>query len=164
MDEKSILDLLHSEGRGIQDIKENVNTLKDFLDLVKKTDSLASMDRRSYEESRSLYEAVSEGRDINVMAEQLEGFFGPPSKPSGESISLKVRFDPSVKYLGGIRKEQCLFLKKLKVGEFYGALWPWQKGPETLTVHLGYSCNGMSDEDYAMLEKLVDQALAEEKG
>jgi hypothetical protein len=161
VDEKSILGLLDGESRKVQDLKENVSMLKDFLELVKKIDSLPAMDRRSHEESRSLYEAVSNGRDVNTMDKQLEGFFGTPCKPLGESMPLRLRFSPSVKYLGGARKDQSLSIKKLKSGEFYAALWPWQNSPETMTVHLGYCCNKMSDEDYSKLEKLVEEVLAE---
>lgn len=164
MDEKSILQVLDSESQEVQDIRENLDIMKDFLDLVKKIDSLPEMNRRSCEESRSLYEAVSQGRDINTMGKQLEGFFGPPCNPAGKSIPLTLRFSPAVKYLGGARKEQSLFIRKLKLGEFYGALWPWETSPESMTVHLGFCYTKMSDEDYTKLVALVEKVLAEQRG
>ncbi len=164
MDEKSILEILDSEAKEVQDIKKNLDITKKFLDLVKEINSLPEMDRRSHKECRSLYEAVSNGRDSDTMGKQLEGFFGPPSKRAEEPVPLKLRVNSSVRYLGGIRKDQALFIRKLKLGEFYAALWPWQSTPETMTVHLGYCCNKMSDEDYAKLEKLIDQALGEQEG
>jgi hypothetical protein len=164
MDENSILECLDSKSQEVEDIRKNVDITKDFLDFVKKIDSLPEVNKRSSEESRSLYEAVSESRVINTVGKQLEEFFGPPCKRAGKSIPLMLRLNPSVKYLGGIRKEQSFFRRGLKLGEFYGALWPWQTNPETITVHLGFCCDKMSDEDYNKLAKLVETALAEQRG
>jgi hypothetical protein len=164
VDDRLILELLDGESRDVQDLRKNLDLTRHFLDLVTKIDSLPETNRRSFEESRSLYEAVSNGMDIDAMGKHLEGFFGPPLKPVGESIPLTLRFNSSAKYLGGIREDQTFFVKKLRFGEFYGALWPWQSSPGVMTVHLGFCCNKMADEDYSKLEKVLETALAEQTG
>ena len=159
MDDKLILEKLNSGSQEIEEIKKSLTITKGFLDLIKKLDSLPDMSKRSSEESRSLYEAVSKNRDISTMEKQLEGFFGAPRKLAGQSVSFMLRFNPSVRYLGGVQGQQSLFIKKLELGEFYGALWPWQKNPENMTVHIGFCCAKMSDEDYEKLGTLVQEEL-----
>jgi len=159
MDDKLILEKLNSKSREMEDIRSNLTVTKGFLDLIKRLDSLPDMSKRSSEESRSLYEAVSKNRDIATMEKQLEGFFGAPRKPAGQSVSFVLRFNPSVRYLGGVQGQQSLCIKKLKSGEFYGALWPWQRNPESMTVHIGFCCANMSDEDYEKLGNLIHEEL-----
>ena len=90
-------------------------------------------------------------------------FYGPPRKAPGKSTPLSLRFNPSIKYLRGIREEQYLFLKEAKEGFFYAALWPWQKTAGNITVHLGYISSKMSKNDYVDLEKLVKTNVLNEK-
>ena len=113
------------------------------------------MKRVPYDITRSLYQAVSKGRDMNTLGKKLEGFFGPPVKSAGQPTSLKMRFNPAIKYLRGVRDEQALYTKKTKNGFFYGALWPWYKKTENVTVHLGYCSNKMSGKDFTNFQKLV---------
>jgi hypothetical protein len=68
-----------------------------------------------------------------------------------------------VKYLGGIRKDQALFLKKLKTGAFYGALWPWKRDTDKIEVLLGFCSSSMSDSDYSQLTTLVQKFLSQKK-
>ena len=95
--------------------------------------------------------------------EILSSFFGKPAKAPGKGLPVSLRFDPTVKYLGGIRKDQALFLKKLKTGSFYGALWPWRQDPRKIEVLLGFFSSSMSDEDYNKLATLVQKFLSKKK-
>ena len=70
---------------------------------------------------------------------------------------------PSIKYLGGIREEQTLFIRKTKSGVYYGALWPWQKKPENVTVHLGFISNNLTDKDFKRLEKATKSKVLNER-
>ncbi len=144
-------------------LKTSLHITKSFLNIVKKIDSLPDMQRTSYSETRSLYQTISKGKDLNALAKELEEFFGKPVKPAGKSIPLMLRFNPSIKYLGGVRKDQLLFIKKVKAGFYYGALWPWKREPDKITVHLGFCSHKMSDKDFKQLKELVKAKVLHEK-
>jgi len=152
-----------SESQNLIRLKNDLNTTREFLELVSFLDKVPQMEKTPYNATRSLYQAVSKGRDIGTLEKKLETFFGPPRKESGKSMPMSLRFNPSTKYLRGIRDEQSLFLRKTKEGFFYGALWPWSKNPKTITVHLGHISNKMSKKDFNDLEKLVKTKVLNEK-
>jgi len=152
-----------NESQELISLKNDLNSTRKFLELVSFLDKVPQMEKTSYDATRSLYQAVSKGRNIRSLEKKLETFFGPPQKASGKSLPVSLRFNPSTKYLRGIRKEQSLFLKKTRNGFFYGALWPWSKNLENITVHLGYISNKMSKKDYNDLEKLVKTKVLNEK-
>jgi hypothetical protein len=155
MVKKSTIQGSKKQSKEVIDLKISLNITRDFLCLVQLLDTLPNMKRAPYDLTRSLYQAVSKGKDIHTLGKELEGFFGPPIKPAGQPLPLKMRFNPSVKYLRGVRDEQALYTRKTKKGFYYGALWPWYKKDENITVHLGYCSNKMSGKDYANFEKLV---------
>ena len=93
----------------------------------------------------------------------LSEFFGAPAKAPGKNLPVSLRFDPTLKYLGGIRKDQALFLKKLKTGTFYGALWPWQRDSDKIEIHLGFHSASMSNPDKDQLGNLVKKFLSQKK-
>jgi len=144
-------------------LKTSLHTTKGFLEIVKKIDSLPDMERTAYGQTRSLCQTTSKGKDLNALAKELEEFFGKPVKPVGKSMPLKLRFNPSIKYLDGIRKDQLLFIKKVKAGFYYGALWPWKREPGKITVHLGFCSHKMSDKDFKQLKELVKSKVLHEK-
>jgi hypothetical protein len=154
-------------GRGaskqLTDLMVSLNLTRDFLTLVELLDTLSNMQRTPYEITRSLYQAVSKGRDIESLGREMEGFFGPPKKPAGKPVPVTLRFNPSIKYLNGLREEQALYLRKTQNGFFYGALWPWHKKAGHITVHLGYCANKMSDKDFEDLEKMAKNRVLNEK-
>lgn len=152
-----------NESKEVIDLKTSLHTTKGFLDIVKKIDSLPDMQRTAYGQTRSLYQTISKGKDLNALAKELEEFFGKPVKPAGKSMPLTLRFNPSIKYLDGIRKDQFLFIKKVKTGFYYGALWPWKKEPDKVTVHLGFCSHKMSDKDFKQLKELVKAKVLHEK-
>jgi len=160
---KSLKNLLKKENQEIISLKRDLNSTKFFLELVKHFDKLPQMEKTPYDATRSLYQAVSKGRDISTLEKKLETFYGPPRKASGKSMPLSLRFNTSTKYLRGIRDEQSLFLKETKEGFFYAALWPWQKTRGNITVHLGYISRKMSKKDYIDLEKLIKRNVLNEK-
>ena len=150
-----MIDISDSDAKEIKALKINLKITKEFLDFIEKIDSLPDMERAPYTKTRSLYQAVSKGRGIKTMEKQLEEFFGVPIKPAGKPIPLLLRFNPSIKYLRGIRKQQTLFIKKVKSGFYYGALMPWNLVEGNITVHLGFCSHKMSKKDYKKIEELV---------
>jgi hypothetical protein len=158
-----IEEFLTGDTKELRDIATNEAALVGFLTLAKGIDDLPDMSVRFYEESRSLYQVTSSGRSINDLMEMMADFFGPAAKAPGKNLPVTLRFDPTVKYLGGIRKDQALFLKKLKTGAFYAALWPWQRDADKIEVLLGFCSTSMSDSDYSRLETLVQKFLSKKK-
>ena len=152
-----------NESKDLSDLRITINIIRDFLTLVELLDTLPNMSKVPYDVTRSLYQTVSNGRDILTLGRELEGFFGPPKKEPGKPLPKMLRFHPTIKYLDGIRDEQALYIKKTKNGFFYGALWPWFKAPENITVHLGYIGNKMSGKDFDKLNKTVKTRLLNEK-
>jgi len=163
MGKKLLKNHSQNESQELRNLKKDISLTKNFLKLVRHFDQLPKMEKTPYDATRSLYQAVSKGRDISRLGKVLEMFYGPPRKAPGKSMPLSLRFNPSIKYLHGIREEQYLFLKEAKEGFFYAALWPWQKTAGNITVHLGYISSKMSKNDYIDLEKLVKTNVLNEK-
>jgi outer membrane protein assembly factor BamD (BamD/ComL family) len=160
MHDQLINEILTQQSPEIQDLKANATILLSFLAFIKRVDSLSGVDKRFYELQRSLYQATSSGRDMVSLEELFKEYFGLPIKPAGKSLPLKLRLNASVKRLNGLKKEQVLFVKKLKEGEFYGALWPWQRDPRRIEIHLGYGSGSISESDYGQLDILVKKYLS----
>ncbi len=160
MDQQVVTEILTSDGDEISEIKSNLPMLEKFIDLARQVDGLPEINKRFYEESRSLYQATVTGLDITDLEKLLARSFGPPVKAAGKPLPRKLRKNSTVKYLGGIQKEQSLFLLQLKTGEFYGALWPWQRNKNKIEIHLGYCSDWITDEDYQQLETLIKRTLS----
>jgi hypothetical protein len=163
MEQTSVPQRSKKQSKEIIELKIRLNVTRDFLDFIQLLDNLPNMKRVPYDVTRSLYQAVSKGKDMHALGKELEAFFGPPIKPAGQPMPLKMRFNPVIKYLRGLRDEQALYIKKTKNGFYYGALWPWYKKTENITVHLGYCSNKMSGKDYANFERLVKIRALNEK-
>ncbi|MFY9705809.1 MAG: hypothetical protein WAJ95_07825, partial [Desulfobacterales bacterium] len=149
--------------RELSDLLISLNVTRDFLTLVELLDALPDIQKTPYNVTRSLYQAVSQGRDIETLGKQLEGFFGPAKKPAGKPMPVKLRFSATLKYLNGIREEQALYLRKAGRGYYYGALWPWHKEQGKITVHLGYCANKMSDADVENYQRLIKTRILNNK-
>ncbi|MGB8333040.1 MAG: DUF1566 domain-containing protein [Desulfobacterales bacterium] len=149
--------------RELSDLLISLNVTRDFLTLVELLDALPDIQKTPYNVTRSLYQAVSQGRDIETLGKQLEGFFGPAKKPAGKPMPVKLRFSATLKYLNGIREEQALYLRKAGRGYYYGALWPWHKEQGKITVHLGYCANKMSDADVENYQRLIKTKILNNK-
>ncbi|MFO7713267.1 DUF1566 domain-containing protein [Desulfosarcina sp.] len=163
MSVRLIEEFLTGDSKEIRDLASNEALLVGFLTLAKGIDDLEDINTRFYEESRSLYQVTSSGHSISKLAAILSDFFGKPAKAPGKNLPVTLRFDPVVKHLGGIRKDQALFLKKIKTGVFYGALWPWQQDPTKIEVLLGFFSTGISPEDYRCLGALIQKFLSKKK-
>jgi hypothetical protein len=163
MGETLIDEYLTGDSEAVRDLAKNEAVLVGFLTLVKGIDDLPDMENRFYQKPRSLYQVTASGYAIDDLMEKLSEFFGAAAKSPGDTLPAGLRFLPTVKLLGGIRKDQVLFLKELKTGTFYGALWPWQRDPDKIEVLLGFCSPNMADEDVRNLETLVRKFLSKKK-
>ncbi len=160
MDQDTILEILGSGGSELEALKENQAQLAGFLELVEMVDKLPEMDRRVSEDGVSLYHAISKEKEMAALEAALGAFFGEPVKRAGEPLSSDLIDNLTISYLGGVKEDQTLFLKKINQCELYGALFPWQRKVNVITVHLGLYNPVMSDDDYEKLEKLVTETIA----
>jgi hypothetical protein len=97
-----------------------------------------SMLVRAAPESGDALEAVFSRQDLDRCVALLSQSFGVPIKTFGQPPALDRELHRVVERLGGIRLEQCLFLK---VGEgqeiAYAALWPWASDASRVTLKIG---------------------------
>lgn len=163
MGETLIDEFLTGDSEEIRDLAKNEAVLVGFLTLVKGIDDLPDMENRFYQKPRSLYQVTASGYAINDLSAKLAEFFGTAAKSPGETLPADLRFLPAVKMLGGIRKDQALFLKKLKTGSFYGALWPWQREPDKIEILMGFFSPSMAEEDVRAMQTLVLKFLSKKK-
>jgi hypothetical protein len=161
MDQQLVAKFLTSDSDEIADIKANLKRLERFIELIQEIEGMPDNNKRFYEESRSLYQTTITKRNIADLENLLSNFFGAPVKHAGKPLPRKLRKSSVVKYLGGLEKDQSLFLTELKTGQFYGALWPWRRNKSKIEIHLGYCSDWMTDEDYQQLENLVHQCISD---
>jgi hypothetical protein len=163
MGSSMIEELLTGDSKYIHDLAKNEAALVGFLTLIKQIDDMPGVETRFYEDSRSLYQATATGLSVAELTDSLSQFFGNPTKSAGKNMPVSLRFESAVKHLKGIRKDQVLFLKKLKTGSFYGALWPWQRETGKIEIHLGISMPGIGTQDLTTLETLVNKFISQKK-
>jgi hypothetical protein len=161
MDQQIAAKFLTSDSDEIAEIKANIELLERFVDLIQEIEGLPDNHKRFYEESRSIYQATTTKHDIADLEKLLSKFFNSPVKPAGKPLPRKLRKSSVATYLGGVEKDQSLFITELKTGQFYGALWPWRRNKKKIEVHLGYCSDWMTDEDYQQLENLIHQCISD---
>jgi len=161
MDQDTIQDILGSGSPELEVLKENLALLTDFIMLVETVDKLPEMDRRISEDGLSLYHAISKEEEMTALEALLGSFFGDPVKRAGEALSADLADNLTIGYLGGVKEDQTIFLKKIGQGEMYGALFPWQKKVNVITVHLGLYNPVMADSDYEKLENLITETITQ---
>lgn len=84
-------------------------------------------------------ESVLSAQDLSRCFDLLAATFGPPVKDFGKAATA---FDPPIKEVvdgvGGIRLEQCLFVKRGEQRQvLYAALWPWASDASRVTLKVG---------------------------
>ncbi len=83
MGKKPLANHSMNESQELIRLKNDLNTTREFLELVRFLDKVPQMEKTSYDATRSIYQAVSKGRDISTLEKKLETFFGSPRKGSG---------------------------------------------------------------------------------
>jgi hypothetical protein len=160
MDRQVMAQILTGDSDEIADLKLNLPILEGFIELTRRLETLPQTSKRFYEESRSLYQATCTNLPMNQLEAFLAKFFGEAVKPAGKALPRKLRKNASVKYLGGIEKDQSLFILSLKTGEFYAALWPWRRNASKIEIHMGYCSDTITDAHYQQLETLIKRSLS----
>lgn len=161
MDKDAILGILGTGGSELELLKENLEQLTGFLSVVEAIDKLPEMDRRVAEDGLSLYHAISKENEIAILENTISTFFGEPVKRSGDPLPSHLEDNLTVNYLGGVKPDQTLFLKKIGQNELYAALFPWQRKVNVNTVHLGLYNPIMPDSDYERLNQLVTESITQ---
>ncbi len=102
-----------------------------------------------------LYAAVVESDIVEALAADVEGTFGAPYKARGAGCFWKNLFDPFVKAIGGIRRDQTLYRRDVAPGlSIYCAFWPWGSNPVKTSVRFGVLCPAAD-------EKPLEEGLAD---
>ena len=93
---------------------------------------------RAKAEQGTALEAVCRRHDLPQLSALLISIFGPPLKPFDQPVRLSRAIQAVIYPLGGIRREQCLFLKWFDTQHAgYATLWPWKSDPDCVTVKIG---------------------------
>jgi len=93
---------------------------------------------RAAPDSGEALDAVFSRQDLDRCAALLGESFGAPAKAFGQPVKLDRERQRVVDLLGGIRVEQCLFLKMGDGQEVaYATLWPWASDPTRVTLKVG---------------------------
>ena len=83
-------------------------------------------------------EGVLSRQDLARCAALLSEALGPAAKDFGQSPKLEPRVQRAIDARGGIRREQCLYVKPIASGQaVYAALWPWASDPTRITLKVG---------------------------
>lgn len=76
--------------------------------------------------------------DLQRCCALLAETLGAPIKEFGRATTLEPRVKKAVDTLGGIRNDQCLFLKQEDAERaIYAALWPWASDASRVTLKVG---------------------------
>ena len=92
---------------------------------------------RSAPSTGNYLEGVLSRQDLQRCYALLSEAFGPPAKDFGKPAMFEPAIYKVVQGLGGVRAEQCLFLKLDGSQMAYAALWPWASDPVRITLKIG---------------------------
>ena len=107
-----------------------------LIEVMKKTMSLWEV--RSAPTATDRLEVVVARRDLDRVCELLREAFGPAVKEFGKPSKLDATAQKVVEQLGGIRQDQCLFLRpETGTGVTYAVLWPWSSDSTRVTLKVG---------------------------
>jgi hypothetical protein len=95
------------------------------------------LETRSAPPSGDALEGVLHRQELQRCYELLKEALGPPAKEFGAQVRFDRPAQQVVDALGGIRKDQCLFLKPDGDQVAYAALWPWASDAQRVTLRVG---------------------------
>ena len=83
-------------------------------------------------------EGVLSRQNLKQCYDMLNVVFGQPTKDFGNATNLERNLQKLVDCVGGIRLDQCLFVKRDAEGNTtYAALWPWASDATRITLKVG---------------------------
>ena len=93
---------------------------------------------RTARASGNYLEAIVLRKDVEGCLAALRQALGPPVKDFDNAATLEPKLQRALDEVGGIRIDQCLFLKSDEPPHtVYAALWPWASDPERITLRVG---------------------------
>ena len=96
------------------------------------------VERREASPDGAYFEGVLARGDLERCYQLLSGALGPAAKEFGKTVRFAKPAQAVVNHLGGIRPEQCLFLKEEANQPIaFAALWPWASNPDRVTLKVG---------------------------
>lgn len=115
--------------------------LEALLSVIRELRSKRRLELRPDDRDKLLYSCVITSANVPQVAEAVQNLMGVPFKPAGTSAVWKNWFDPFVRGIGGIRRNQSLYRKDLPEGSIvYCAFWPWASDPTRVSIRLGLQC------------------------
>ena len=115
-----------------QEMDESIQSLIEALV------STIPMEIRTRAESGTYLEAVVSRQDLERCVDVLRKALGEPAKAFDQPARFDRGMRRAVERLGGIRDEQCLFLKPgTDQALAYAALWPWESDSTKVTLKIG---------------------------
>ena len=110
--------------------------LASVIETIKKT--VTCWEVRSAPTATDRLEAVIARLELERVCGLLQDAFGPAAKAFGKPVKLEPAAQRIVDQLGGLRTDQCLFLKPEANGATaYAVLWPWTSDTTRVTVKIG---------------------------
>lgn len=107
-----------------------------LVDAVRRT--IPVLETRAAAPSSDALEVVLSRADLDRCIALLSATLGQPAKPFGRAVTLAPPASHVMTKIGGIRVEQCLFVKPLSSREIaYAALWPWESDAGRITLKVG---------------------------
>ena len=89
-----------------------------------------------------LFVGVVDAGAIAALTPSVERRFGPAFKAAGTGTFFKNLSDAHLKRLGGVRKDQTLFLREVpQAADVYCMFWPWGSNPQRISVRIGLMCH-----------------------
>jgi hypothetical protein len=112
--------------------------VEDRMRLIEEVTKTIELDVRVSSGTYEYFEAVFQTKDLDALLILLKNSFGEPLKPAGKTVGFSRNEKKILGLIGGIRREQTLYLKEETGGEYiYAALWPWQIDPSKITLKIG---------------------------
>ncbi len=106
-----------------------------LIDSLRKT---VPMVVRSAQDSGEYLEGILSQQDLARCCELLGQALGQPIKEFGKPAKLSGPLQKAVGRVGGVRDDQCLYVKDTPEGPLpYATLWPWAGDPTRITVKVG---------------------------
>ncbi len=101
--------------------------------------AITFIETRTTPDRNDYFEAILSRPDLERCAGLVRDAFGPPVKPFNQTVTFAKELKSVVTGLGGVRVEQCLFLRPGAKGEpvAYAAFWPWASNPQRITLKVG---------------------------
>ena len=100
--------------------------------------AITFVEKREAPPAGDYFEAVLSREDLGACCELLAGTLGPAAKEFEKTVKFTKPAQAVVNHLGGVRPDQCLFLKEEPNQPVaFAALWPWASNPDRVTLKVG---------------------------